>query len=73
MTFIQYYIAQFKDFPFCWRLAVRTHHKAYALTTLLLLLNPPAIYIMYLYDTGIMPVDTRFQKKRRSDGDEARR
>ncbi len=73
MTFIQYYIAQFKELPRCWRLCVLTRHRAYFFRELFFFLNPPAIYIMYLYDTGIMPVDTRFQKKRRTDGNEARR
>ena len=63
MTYIQYYIAQFKEFAYCWRHAVRTHHKAEALATLIFLLNPLCIYVMYLYDTGEVKPDARYKNK----------
>ena len=63
MTYIQYYIAQFKELPICWRLCVLTRHRAYFFEELLFLFNPPTIYIMYLYDTGKLKPDARYMTK----------
>ena len=74
MTYIQYYIAQFKEFGLCWRLAVRTHHKAKVLATLVFLLSPLSIYTMYLYDTGKIKTGVHkvYEQRRRQTSGGAR-
>ena len=64
MTFIQYYIEQFRDFADCWKLC-RIVRRRLILETLFILLNPLCIYIMYKYDTGILKSDARYMKKER--------
>ena len=63
MTFIEYYIEQFKELPFIWKEAKKDNRRLSFLVTSLLLLFPIAIYMMYLYDTGKMKVDRRYAKK----------
>lgn len=63
MTFIEYYIEQFKELPFIWKEAKKDNKRLAFLVTSLLLLFPIAIYMMYLYDTGKMKVDRRYTKK----------
>lgn len=62
MTFGQYYIAQFKEIPHVWNIAKRFNKKRAFVGTVSLLLVPTYIYMMYLYDTGKMQVDTRYMK-----------
>ena len=64
MTFGQYYIAQFKEIPNVWKIAKRFNKKWAFLGTVSLLLVPTYIYMMYLYDTGKMQVDTRYMKQK---------
>ena len=63
MTFIEYYIEQFKELPFIWKEAKKDNRRLAFWVTSLLLLFPIAIYMMYLYDTGKMKVDRRYIKK----------
>ena len=63
MTFIEYYIEQFKKLPFIWKEAKKANRRWAFLITSLLLLFPIAIYMMYLYDMGKMKVDSRYAKK----------
>lgn len=63
MTFIEYYIEQFKELPFIWKEAKKDNKRLAFLLSSLLLLFPIAIYMMYLYDTGKMKVDRRYTKK----------
>lgn len=62
ITFKAYYIDQFKDVAKLWKHAKK--HKKYGafVVTLIILLNPSIIGIMYLYDTGFMKIDRRYQK-----------
>ena len=62
MTFGQYYIEQFKEIPHVWRLAKKFNKKWAFIGTVSLLLVPTYIYMMYLYDTGKMQVDTRYME-----------
>ena len=63
LTFKEYYIEQFRDVPKIWKIAKR-HKKYFAFfATVLTLLNPWIIHTMYLYDTGLMEIDRRYQKK----------
>ena len=62
ITFRRYYIDQFKEVPKVWKLAKK--HKKYGafFVTLIILFNPMVIAMMYLYDTGLMKIDKRYQK-----------
>ena len=61
MKFGEYYIEQLKEIPLVWKLA-RANAKYFAFaTTVLQLLNPAVIHTMYLYDTGRLKVDKRYQ------------
>ena len=62
ITFRKYYIEQFKEVPKVWKHAKK--HKKYVafFVTLTILLNPVVIVMMYLYDTGLMKIDKRYQK-----------
>ena len=62
ITLRKYYIAQFKQVPKVWKHAKK--HKKYVafFVTLTILLNPVVIVMMYLYDTGLMKIDKRYQK-----------
>ena len=52
---------QLKEIPLVWKLA-RANAKYFAFaTTVLQLLNPAVIHTMYLYDTGRLKVDKRYQ------------
>ena len=66
MTFIEYYIEQFKELPFIWKEAKKDNRRLAFLLSSLLLLFPIAIYMMYLYDTGKMKVDRRYTKKEKN-------
>ena len=63
MTFIEYYIEQFKELPFIWKEAKKDNRRLAFFATALLLLRPIAIYMMYLYATGKIEVDSRYAKK----------
>ena len=68
MTFKQYYKAQFKDVPRVWQLA-KKHKKYFAFfLTMLMLLNPFCMYVMWLYDTGRMKIDNRFMGEDKNNG-----
>lgn len=62
ITFIEYYIDQFKEVPKVWKLAKK--HKKYGafFVALIILFNPIVIAMMYLYDTGLLKVDKRYEK-----------
>lgn len=62
ITFRRYYIDQFKEVPKVWKLAKK--HKKYGafFVTLIILFNPTVIAMMYLYDTGLLKVDRRYEK-----------
>lgn len=63
ISFKKYYLQQFKDVPSIRKFAKK--HKKYRdfISSVLLLLSPMAIYVMWLYDTGLMEVDKRFTRK----------
>lgn len=65
MTFIQYYIEQFRDFAYCCRLAKKPRHWLAILKAIPFLLSPLSIYTIYEYDTGILKPDARYMKKER--------
>lgn len=63
ISFKKYYLQQFKDVPAIWKLAKKQKKYRAFISSVLLLLFPKVIYIMWLYDTGQMEVDKRFYKK----------
>ena len=63
MTFRQYYIEQFKELADCWKLCRIVRRRRLILGTLFILLNPPCVFIMYKYDTGILKPDERYMQK----------
>ena len=63
MTFIQYYIEQFKELADCWKLCRILRRRRLILGALFILLNPPCVFLMYKYDTGILKPDARYMKK----------
>lgn len=64
MTFMKYYIEQFKGVPLLWNEAKRYKKKWAFWITVSLLFFPMAIFIMYLYDTGMIEIDKRYSNKR---------
>ena len=63
MTYIQYYIEQFRDFAHYCRLAKKPRHWLVVLATIPFLLSPLSIFTMYLYDTGVFKPDERYIQK----------
>lgn len=63
MTFIKYYIEQFKDVPLIWKIAKKNNDMWRFWLTVSLLFFPMAIFMMYLYDTGRIEVDKRYAEK----------
>ena len=63
MTFIQYYIEQFKELADCWKLCRILRRRRLILGALFILLNPPCVFLMYKYDTGRLKPDARYMKK----------
>lgn len=63
ISFKKYYLQQFKDVPFVWKLAKR--HKKYGIffMSVLPLMFPTVIFTMWLYDTRQIEIDKRFCKK----------
>ena len=67
MTFTKYYIDQLKDIPELFREAKRDKKMWAFLIAASLLLSPMAIFIMYLFDTGKMKIDSRYSNKTKEE------
>ncbi|UTC84426.1 hypothetical protein [Treponema denticola] len=67
MTFTKYYIEQLKDIPVLFREAKRDKKMWAFLIAASLLLSPMAIFIMYLFDTGKMKIDSRYSNKTKEE------
>lgn len=63
ISFKKYYFQQFKNVPAIWKLAKKDKNYAAFICSILWLLSPMAIYVMWLYDTVQMKIDKRFHKK----------
>ena len=63
MTYMQYYIDQFKLFAFACRHIKKPRHWLWLLATIPFLFSPLSIYAMYLYDTGRLKPDARYMEK----------
>lgn len=61
ISFIEYYFEQVKDIPIGWRLCKKNKNLFVFFAAIMLLLDPLCIYTMYLYDTGLVEVDKRYQ------------
>lgn len=59
ISFKKYYFQQFKDVPAIWKLAKKDKNYAAFICSILWLLSPMAIYMMWLYDTGQMKIDKK--------------
>ena len=67
MTFTKYYIEQLKDIPVLFREAKRDKKMWAFLIAASLLLFPMAIFIMYLFDTEKMKIDSRYSNKTKKE------
>lgn len=60
MTFTEYYIEQAKELKLVWKCAKELKKYGKFFSMLRVFLNPQAVKMMYLYDTGKMKPDERY-------------